>query len=91
MPRKRILRLLLIGLMLLMFTAGCSQEETAPTSPPGNPESEDPDNIKKTEPLVIRLEGLNAGFPSPFAHYPRMRGTYMKLSLIHISEPTRPY
>jgi len=41
------------------------------------------------EPLIIRLAGKDAGFPSPFAHYPRMRGTVMKYifdSLLEIDE-----
>jgi len=41
------------------------------------------------EPTVVRLAGSDAGYPSPFAHYPRMRGTVMKMvfdSLLEVDE-----
>lgn len=39
------------------------------------------------DPLVVRLEGEDVGFPSPFTHYPKMRGTVMKYIFDSLLEP----
>ena len=39
------------------------------------------------DPVIVKLEGEDAGFPSPFGHYPRMRGTVMKYVFDSLLEP----
>ncbi|UNC93927.1 diguanylate phosphodiesterase [Candidatus Contubernalis alkalaceticus] len=39
------------------------------------------------EPVIVILEGGDAGFPSPFGHLPRMRGTVMKYVFDSLLEP----
>lgn len=72
--------MLLLVLLILCVMAGCTSEDSSVLTE---------DDSLLAEPLVIKLEGLNSGFPSPFAHYPRGRGTVMKYvfdSLLEIDE-----
>lgn len=91
------LLLFVLILCAALLASGCTTPEE-----PGAQEQEPPDgeeteqlegsvkqDVDFDDPQIIRLEGPNAGFPSPFAHYPRMRGTVMKYifdSLLEIDE-----
>lgn len=72
--KTRQYSLVILGLLLLLttFTAGCAREET--------PEVVDKDQPQGTVD-VIRLEGGDWGYPSPYAHYPRGPGGF-KTALI---------
>ena len=61
---------LLISILSVIFVigfAGCSSEK--------------PSCEKQNEPVVIKLEGGDWGYPSPFAHYSRGPGSF-KMALI---------
>lgn len=78
---------LLIVFLLFIITACSPQGGEEPAAVPE--EERDGAAGEASEPLTLRLEGPNAGFPTPFAHYPRMRGTVMKYvfdSLLEIDE-----
>jgi peptide/nickel transport system substrate-binding protein len=78
--KKLLLALLIICLMVAFSMVGCGSEDSSALNE---------DETLSTDPLVIRLEGQDFGFPSPFAHYPRGRGTVMKYlfdSLLEIDE-----
>ncbi len=91
MSQKKMIcfALLAAGLMTAVLIGGCASEGTAPEGETDSARDETDAVTQQDEPLTIRLEGPNAGFPSPFAHYPRMRGTVMKYifdSLLEINE-----
>ncbi len=92
MHRKNLFltALLVICFVAIFLAVGCaSDQSTVGVSSNGSSTAATEDDTLLAEPLVIRLEGPNAGFPSPFAHYPRMRGTVMKYvfdSLLEIDE-----
>ncbi|MBU1567799.1 MAG: diguanylate phosphodiesterase [Proteobacteria bacterium] len=67
-------RLLLFSL-LLFLVAACDRE------PSERPKAQDSTQKCGAAPLVIRLEGGDWGYPSPFAHYPRGPGGF-KMALI---------
>ncbi len=76
-----------ILLLVFSFTAGCNGngdvgtgDEDAAVSDPGEVET-------PRDPVIVKLEGGDAGFPSPFGHYPRMRGTVMKYVFDSLLEP----
>lgn len=84
-----LLVLLILCLMTAFLMAGCASEESVVGNGSEDSSVLNEDDTLSAEPLVIRLEGLNSGFPSPFAHYPRGRGTVMKYlfdSLLEIDE-----
>ncbi len=76
-----------LTVFLLFGITACSPQTGE--EPAAVPEEEQEAAEEVSKPLVLRLEGRNAGFPTPFAHYPRMRGTVMKYvfdSLLEIDE-----
>ncbi len=84
-----LLALPALCVMALLLLAGCAPGERVVGDSAEDSLVPGEEDALSAEPLVIRLEGTNAGFPSPFAHYPRMRGTVMKYvfdSLLEIGE-----
>lgn len=68
-----MLSLALTAVLLLSLVAGCSlksgvEQETAPNAGEAGEKA-------KTEPVVVRLEGGDWGYPTPFAHYSRGPGS----------------
>ena len=66
--------LLLIILFFLAASSACDRESSTTAK------NQDPEH-QGAAPLVIRLEGGDWGYPSPFAHYPRGPGGF-KMALI---------
>jgi len=83
---KSFLALFLAIMLVAGLGAGCdfqgdqNGEEVEEASPSEEREEE-------KEPVVVKLEGRDAGFPNPFTHYPRMRGTVMKKVFDSLLEP----
>ena len=78
--------LLLLGLIILglsLVLVGCGSKQTDPT---GGGQAADENN----EPVIVRLEGGDWGFPQPFTHYARGPGrfkmTYIFDSLLEKDE-----
>lgn len=89
--KRRLLALALAGAALLavfLVLGGCGG---APAdTPPGTEAEADTgagNGEKPGEPVVIRLEAADNGYPTPFMHYPRMRGTVMKFIFDSLLEP----
>jgi peptide/nickel transport system substrate-binding protein len=81
--KKNIVTVILVFFVLMAVTA-CS-----PPAAQEVVEEQEELSAVKAEQVVLKLEGPNAGYPTPFAHYPRMRGTVMKYvfdSLLEIDE-----
>ncbi len=81
--------MIILAITLLPLSA-CSSGESATSSQPA-PESTAttaPPPTASVEPLVIRIDAMrDGGYPTPFAHYPRMRGTVMKYIFDSLLEP----
>jgi peptide/nickel transport system substrate-binding protein len=81
--KKNIVTVILVFFVLMAVTA-CS-----PPAAQEVVEEQEELSAVEAEQVVLKLEGPNAGYPTPFAHYPRMRGTVMKYvfdSLLEIDE-----
>jgi len=72
--RRKMLLLLLVSALFLAFASGCSlQAAVDQEAVPGGEGSES--GKVGTEPVVVRLEGGDWGYPTPFAHYSRGPGS----------------
>lgn len=80
--RKLFIQRLSCFLMLVIFVSmslmGCGGQETM---------KGDTAIKEKSDPLIIKLEGIDSGYPTPFAHYPKSRGTVMKYVFDSLLEP----
>ena len=87
---KKVLVLLLSLFLITGMMAGCggdieyqeTNEDELTTSNQDAKEEQETERIQS-----VRLEGRDAGFPNPFTHYPRMRGTVMKKIFDSLLEP----
>ena len=82
--------ILTTAVFLVSMFAGCGGGGEMPIedSPEDHPEALVSDQKDEPrEPQLVRLEGSDVGYPSPFAHYPRMRGTVMKMVFDSLLEP----
>ncbi len=74
-----------IGVTILaLVITGCGKEAARDNGSNGVPAAGETKEL-----MIIRLAGVDGGFPSPYAHYPRSRGTVMKYvfdSLLEIDE-----
>ena len=69
-------------------TAPASTATTAPAPTLAPTATTAPSPTASVEPLIIRLDAMrDGGYPTPFAHYPRMRGTVMKYIFDSLLEP----
>ena len=89
--KGRIPGLLVVGLAIsLLLLAACGKGESGTSSQPTSEQT-----VKTTkssaegdESLIIRIDAMrDGGYPTPFAHYPRMRGTVMKYIFDSLLEP----
>ncbi|PKM83940.1 MAG: diguanylate phosphodiesterase [Firmicutes bacterium HGW-Firmicutes-13] len=73
---RKFLILSVTALLLLVLTfAGCGVEDTGSVSDNAH-SSQGKEETEKREPLVIRLEGGDWGYCSPFTHYSRGPGSF---------------
>ncbi len=77
---------LLVFLLVFALAAGCNRGGDIDTT---QDEAVSDNGTVETpkDPVIVKLEGEDAGFPSPFGHYPRMRGTVMKYVFDSLLEP----
>ncbi len=79
-------------LAALLMLAGCGG---APVDAPPGAEGEEGaatgagavNGERAGGPVTIRVEAADCGYPTPFLHYPRMRGTVMKFIFDSLLEP----
>ena len=90
-PQKCMPKLAVLGpAVWLLLLAACGKGESATSS---GPASEPTATTEKSStegvgPLVVRIDAMkDGGYPTPFAHYPRMRGTVMKYIFDSLLEP----
>lgn len=83
--RKKLFSLgIAFGVLLLIFSAvltGCGAGKDKAGVAPGATEESGTAEESRREPLVIRLEGGDWGYPSPFTHYSRGPGIF-KMRLV---------
>lgn len=77
MKNKFFIRTICLLITLLFFS--CTQDDHAP--PPAVPDNQEISPSLPRDVDVIRLEGGDWGYPTPFAHYPRGPGGF-KMGLI---------
>ncbi len=81
---------LIVLFTLLIAIAGCGEEQTADIDEEAG-DAEEVSNVEEEEaqkePVTVRLAAANGGYPQPFMHYPRMRGTVMKYIFDSLLEP----
>ncbi len=79
---KKALLYLLTLLLILLCTAGCRQHNNAlGTGDAPDQDISSPEEPEKKDPLVIRLEGGDWGYSSPYTHYSRGPGIF-KMRLV---------
>ena len=84
----RFVMMMVVAICLLPLAA-CSngKSATTPQPAPAATATTAPAPTESVQPLTIKLKGVDAGYPTPFAHYPRMRGTVMKYVFDSLLEP----
>ncbi len=79
--KKSVIPCFLALLLILFSTAGCRQESAREPADVSKQGTSAPEETEKTEPLVIRLEGGDWGYSSPYTHYSRGPGIF-KMRLV---------
>lgn len=74
MNTRKMVSLMLIAVLLLSLVVGCSpQKGVNQEAEPGSGKKETVET--RAEPVIVRLEGGDWGYPTPFAHYSRGPGS----------------